>query len=342
MTATELADYLSAYAHSFDAPVQENSDVRSLRQAGDGFVVRTDDASWWATNVVMATGWCDQPRIPDLAATIDGRVAQVTPYSYRNPDELPSGRVLVVGASATGVQIADELVRAGRDVVLAVGRHSRLPRRYRGMDIWWWLEQIGMFAKTINEVADPARARSEGSLQLAGRDDYRDVDLPALQAAGVRLAGHLVSADGRRLQFADDLAATTAAAATRLDRILGEVEEHIAATALGAELLAAAAAARLAPTEPIRRLDLRRERVDTIVWATGFTRSYPWLGVPVLDRRGEIAQRRGVTPEPGLYVLGQRFQHRLDSNFIDGVRHDAAHVALHIARHLRPHERVAP
>jgi putative flavoprotein involved in K+ transport len=336
MTAGELADYLTSYADSFAAPVQTDSAVRAVERADGGFVVRTEDQSWTAQNVVVATGWCDQPHVPSLAAAIDGRVAQVTPYSYRRPDQLPDGRVLIVGASATGVQLADELARSGREVVVAVGRHSRLPRRYRGMDIWWWLEQIGIFGRTIDDVADPVQARREGSLQLAGRPDHRDVDLPALQALGVRLAGRLVSSDGRRLQFADDLAATTAAADTRLERILTQIDRHVASTALEAELLTAITPAPLAPTEPIRRLDLRRQRVSSIVWATGFTRSYPWLRVPALDERGEIAHQRGVTPQPGLYVLGQRFQHRLDSNFIDGVRHDAAYVAGHIiSRHHR-------
>jgi putative flavoprotein involved in K+ transport len=335
MTATELADHLAAYARSFDAPVHEGKAVRAVERAGTGLVVRTDDEAWSAENVVVATGWCDEPRVPALGVTLDARIAQVTPYSYRNPEQLPEGRVLIVGASATGVQIADELARAGREVVLAVGRHSRVPRSYRGMDIWWWLEQIGTFARTIDQVADPVRARGEGSLQLTGRPDRRDVDLPALQALGVRLAGHLVDSDGRRMRFADDLAATTAAADTRLERILAQIDRHAAAVALDAELLPATVPAPIAPTEAIRRLDLRRQQVTTVVWATGFTRSYPWLRVPVLDARGEIAQRRGVTPERGVYVLGQRFQHRLDSNFIDGVRHDAAYVAGHIVARRR-------
>ncbi len=343
MTATELADYLYAYARSFDAPVREDSVVRALERSTDtGFVVRTDDATWRATNVVIATGWCDRPHVPALASTLDTRIEQVTPYSYRNPDQLPAGRVLVVGASASGVQIADELVRSGRDVVLAAGRHSRLPRHYRGMDIWWWLDRIGTFAKTIDEAADPVHARDEGSVQLAGRPDYRDVDLPTLQALGVRLTGRLVSVDGARLRFADDLSATAAAADTRLQRILAQIDGHIATTALDAELLPATALAGLEPMPAIRQVDLRRQGIGAIVWATGFKRSYPWLRVPVLDDRGELIQRRGVTPQTGLYVLGQRFQHRLDSNFIDGVRHDAAHVARLIARPLRPHQRVAP
>jgi len=341
MTATELAGYLRDYATSFGAPVHEHSPVRSLEPADDGYAVQTDDARWQATNVVIATGWCDEPRVPAMATGLDRTIGQVTTSSYRNPEELPDGRVLVVGASASGVQIADELARSGRDVVLAVGRHSRLPRCYRGVDIWWWLDQIGTFARTIDQVSAPARSRREGSLQLAGRPDRRDVDLAALQRLGVRLAGRLVGVDGARAGFADDLPVTTAAAHARLERILHQVDGHIRALGLEAEVLPSAPQRPVDVAERIDELDLRDEQVGAVVWATGFTRPYPWLHVPVLDQRGEITQRRGITPHAGLYVLGQRFQHRGDSNFIDGVRHDAAHVARHIASRLASREPIA-
>jgi putative flavoprotein involved in K+ transport len=338
MSANEVVDYLAGYARSFDAPVEEGVEVVALRRGDNGFVVDTSSGQWQAHNVVIATGWCDQPRVPHFAGHVPAGVAQVTPNTYRNPAGLPDGRVLVVGASATGVQIADELARAGRDVTLAVGRHSRVPRRYRGMDIWWWLERIGTFSRTIDEVDDAARARSEGALQLIGRHDHRDVDLPALQRLGVRLAGRLSGIDGRHLSFADDLVTTTAAADQRLDNLLARIEAHIAANGLGDELLPAGSPARLRPDEPLTSLDLSADGIATIVWATGYRRPYPWLQVPVIDGRGELIHRRGVTPVAGLYVLGQRFQHRRDSNFIDGVRHDAAFLACRMAcvRHPEP------
>jgi putative flavoprotein involved in K+ transport len=341
MTATELATYLSDYATSFAAPVHEHSPVRSLERVEDGYAVTTDDNRWRAASVVIATGWCDEPHVPAMGAALDRTVAQVTTATYRNPAELPDGRVLVVGASATGVQLADELARSGRDVVLAVGRHSRLPRCYRGVDIWWWLDQIGTFARTIDQVSDPAWSRREGSVQLAGRPDRRDVDLPALQRLGVRLAGRLVGVDGTQVGFTDDLPVTTAAADARLERILRQVDGHVRALGLSAEVLPPAPRRPVDLADRIGELDLRDEQVGAVVWATGFTRPYPWLHVPVLDQRGEIIQRRGVTPHAGLYVLGQRFQHRGDSNFIDGVRHDAAYVARHIASRLHSQEPIA-
>lgn len=341
MTAADLAAYLTAYAGSFDAPVEEGHDVRALRRAENGFIVRTSDVSWSARNVVLATGWCDRPRVPGFSKRLDPAVAQITSSAYRNPDLVPDGRVLVVGAAATGVQIADELARAGREVVLAVGRHSRVPRRYRGMDIWWWLDQIGTFSTTIDEVSDPTQSRNEGAVQLVGRDDHRDVDLRALQGLGVHLTGRLTGTRGNHLTFADDLPVTTAAADGRLTRLLARIDDHIAATGLDREVLPAVIPARLLPTEPISRLHARRDRIAAVVWATGYRRPYPWLQVPVLDSNGEITQRRGITPVSGLYVLGQRFQHRRDSNFIDGVRHDATYVARHIASRLR-HRSAAP
>jgi putative flavoprotein involved in K+ transport len=312
--------------------VEEGADVVSLQQDDGGFHVDTTAGSWRASNVVIATGWCDRPRVPSFAGQLDPGIAQITPNTYRNPSLVPDGRVLVVGASATGVQIADELVRAGRDVVLAAGRHSRVPRLYRGMDIWWWLDRIGTFSRTIDEIRDPARARAEGAVQLVGRSDYRDVDLPTLQRLGVRLTGHLTGVDGTHLSFADDLTETTAAADGRLESLLTQIDAHITASGLDGELLEAGPLEQMRATEPVTCLDAGAAGISTVVWATGYRRSYPWLQVPVLDERGEIVQRRGVTPVDSLYVLGQRFQHRRDSNFIDGVRHDAAYVTCRIAQ----------
>jgi putative flavoprotein involved in K+ transport len=199
------------------------------------------------------------------------------------------------------------------------------------MDIWWWLERIGRFDKTIDEVPDAEQARSEGSIQLVGRPDHRDVDVATLQRLGVRLAGRLRRVAGSRVEFASDLAATTAASDGRLLHTLAAIDRHIVTAGLEAEVTAPEHPAPLRDTAGLDHVDLTRAGITAVVWATGFRRSYPWLDVPVLDGAGEIRHRRGITPVPGLYVLGQRFQHRRDSNFIDGVRHDAAYVADHIA-----------
>jgi putative flavoprotein involved in K+ transport len=331
LNASEFADELADYARSFAAPVVENAGVILLEKRGGRFEVVTGQAAWTADNVVIATGWCDRPAVPALARGLSSDIHQVTPHAYRNPDQLPAGGVLVVGASATGVQLADELRAAGRDVTIAVGRHTRVPRTYRGMDVYWWLDRLGLLDKTIDQMPDRVLARREPSLQLVGRPDRRSLDLGSLQADGVRLVGRLAAIDGHRVRFAADLVVTVAAAERRMNQLLASIDEHIERNGLRSEVLDPEPSTAIAVTPGLRELDLRAAGIHTVVWATGYRRNYPWLRLPVLDRHGEIRQRRGQTPVPGLYVLGQRFQHHRSSNFIGGVGRDAAFVAEHIA-----------
>ncbi len=331
MTARELVSRFERYASDFDAPVHEHTSVDSVTRTDDGFDVQTSEGSWSAGRVVIATGWCDRPRVPAAAADLHPSFLQITPSAYRNPDQLPDGGVLVVGASASGAQIADELAASGRDVTLAVGRHTRLPRRYRGVDIWWWLEQTGRLDVTIESMRDPRRARSVASLQLVGSAVPRNIDVTTLAGRGVRLTGRFVGFDGANALFSRDLGQTTTNADERMLAVLRRIDEYIAREGLESEVYAPDPPPRLGPVEETAHIHLAEQGIQTVVWATGFTRSYPWLRVPALDPRGEIIQRRGVTPVPGLYVLGQRFQHRRNSNFIDGVRHDAEHLADLIA-----------
>jgi len=334
-SATELTGHLTGYAASFGAPVEEHAIVWLVQGRDDGFEVLTSRGVWRARNVVVATGWCDRPAVPSVASELSADVHQVVPAEYRNPGSLPDGGVLVVGASATGVQLADELRAAGRDVTLAVGSHTRMPRSYRGRDIYWWLHHTGMLDKTIDEMPDHRRARGEPSAQLVGGPEPRPIDLTTLQAAGVRLIGRVVGAAGHRVRLASDLPATVAAADHRLRRLLDVIDRHIDASGLRHEVLDPEPTTRpVAAAGVVRDLDLRAAGIRTVVWATGHRRSYRWLRPPVLDAHGEIRQRRGRTPVRGLYVLGQRFQHRRSSNFIGGVGRDAEDVAAHIATHL--------
>jgi putative flavoprotein involved in K+ transport len=329
MTARQAASFLHRYAASFGAPVLEQATVEEVHDGGGRFIVNTSRGTLAAANVVIATGWCDLPAVP-ITGLAPG-VHQVVPSRYRNPRRLAPGGVLVVGASATGVQLAHELAGAGRRVVVSVGRHERMPRRYRGMDSFWWLDRLGSFDRTVDDgIVDVRAIRNEPALQLAGRPDALDLDLPALQDAGVTLTGRLAAIDGTRAYFADDLTATARAADERLARLLRRIDATVERDGLSREVLPAE------PVRPIRSpagtstLDLIAEGISTVIWATGFRRSYPWLRLPILDVHGEIRQRRGITPVPGAYVLGQRFQHFRNSNFIDGVGRDAVHVAEHI------------
>ena len=332
MTASEVVAFFNRYATSFDAPVHDHTTIQNVTTDGDRFAVRTDNGTFRADNVVIATGWCDSPAIPAAAERLSSRIHQLVPRDYRNPGELPDGGVLVVGASATGVQLADELRTSGREVTLAVGNHSRLPRQYRGMDVFWWLDLIGAFDKTIDEVSDAAAARREPSIQLVGRADNRTLDLPALHANGVRLVGRLTGIDGTRVALASNLTATVDAAHRQMTNLLARIDEAIIQRGLTTEVLDPEPIPRLAPFPVQDSLDLTTLGINTIIWATGHRRPYEWLDLPIRDRHGEVIQRRGVTPIRGAYVLGQRFQHHRNSNFIDGVGRDARYVAEHICR----------
>jgi len=268
--------------------------------------------------------------MPDSVARAG--VPVVTSDRYRNPRRLDSGGVLVVGASASGVQIADELARAGRDVVLAVGRHSRMPRSYRGMDVYWWLEATGRLARTIDEVPDPVAARREPSMQLVGRTRpdavESEVDLAALQRRGVRLTGRLLDLDGHHATFGNGLESLTADADRRMHVFLDAVDRYVDRAGLAREVLPPIRPAAVPTPSTWRHLDLRAEGIRTVVLATGYRPDNDWVRLPIVDADGSFRQRHGVTDAPGVYVIGQRFQHRRDSGFIAGAGFDA-HVITH-------------
>jgi putative flavoprotein involved in K+ transport len=271
MRASEFATFLDDYAARIDAPVEEQTAVHAVRCTGDHFTVTTATGRWTADAVVVATGANARPAVPRFASRLTHDVAQVTPVAYKRPEQLPDGNVLVVGASSSGAQLASELRATGREVVLAVGRHSRLPRRYRDADSFVWLDRAGVLDDRASAVHDLEHARHQPSIQLVGSNPPRDLDLNTLQDEGVRLAGHLVAVDGTRLTFADDLAASVEDSEARLHALLGRID-------------AVAGPAGVPPDRhplPIRvpstpeRLDVRAEGITSVIWATGFTRWYP-------------------------------------------------------------------
>jgi putative flavoprotein involved in K+ transport len=339
LSSGEFVSQLEQYAASFDAPVLTGTTVTRLASGPDGrYDVHTDHATWRARSVVVASGPHGRPIVP--AAVERARVRVLTSDRYRNPRRLERGGVLVVGASASGVQIADELARSGRDVVLAVGRHYRLPRRYRGMDIFWWLETTGRLARTIDQVPDPAAARREPSLQLVGRsradEVASEVDLAALQRIGVRLTGRLEGLDGHTARFDDRLAGHTADAERRMHALLDSIDSFVDRSGLTREVLAPVRPKEVAVATTPSRLDLHAERIRTVVLATGFRPDTAWVDLPVTEADGTFRQTRGVTDAPGVYVMGQRFQHRRDSAFIGGARHDARMVVHHLTQGAVP------
>lgn len=321
LTREELVGYLDAYARSFAAPVREHVTVRSVERAGRRFRVQTDRRNWLAENVVIATGDADLPHLPPVAAAVPAGIERLHSSAYRSPERLPPGGVLVVGAGPSGQQLALELRRSGRHVVLAAGRHARLPRTYRGRDIFEWLEALGELDRTVDELPDPAAARRGQSVPLSGRGGGEPLDLAVLQAAGVTLAGRLRGFDGTSALFADDLQANVVEAEGRMRRILQRIDS------VGVDAPAPAPLPAIVLPPPLPALDLRLAGVTTALFATGYRRAYPWLHVAALDGDGELDHRYGATRVPGLYSLGLRFQRTRKSHFIGGVGDDAAVVA---------------
>jgi putative flavoprotein involved in K+ transport len=335
MSVPDLIALLERYSAASSAPVLTETTVHRVERGGGRFSVATNRGTWSSDSVVIATGYCDLPAVPAAARSLGPAVTQIVPASYRRPELLPDGGVLVVGASSTGVQIADEIQHSGRQVTLAVGRHTRLPRRYRGRDILWWLDQLGVLSQPADAVHSIEISRQQPSLQLVGRPDHSSVDLGSLHNSGVRLVGRVQNIDGYRVHLSDDVVATAASGDIKMADVLMRIDGFIGRAGMDAE-----PAEPFKPTwslvhDSVTQLDLRAQGIKTVIWATGFRRAYPWLQIPeALDRRGELAHHGGVTPVPGLYALGLNFQRRRNSSFIDGVGDDARAIAGHVAQAL--------
>lgn len=332
MKVDEVVDYLDSYRRSFTAPVVTNTSVESVESTTDGFVVRTNQGEWTALAVVVATGACSTPKVPGLAADLPAKIRQIAPIHYRNPDQIEEGGVLVVGASASGAQIADELQRSGRQVTLAVGDHVRLPRTYRGMDIHWWMDAIGQLDERYDEMEDITRARRLPSLQLVGSPEKKTLDLNSLTQSGVELTGRLAGIAGDKAQFSGSFANMCASADLKQGRLLDRIDEFATDTGLDSEL---GLTERPAPTAvPTARTVIDLADLKTVVWATGFKPNYPWLDPGLLDAKGAIRHDGGVMDEPGMYVLGLPFTRRRKSSFLDGVGPDATELTGHLIGHL--------
>lgn len=328
MPVSEWITFLEEYANSFQAPVHIGVNVEQVTREGDLLLVRSGDTEWGTRSVVIASGYCSEPYIPSCAKELPAYILQLSSSTYRRPGQLPDGGVMVVGSGASGVQIAEELVCAGREVTLSVGAHRRLPRVYRDHDILWWSDRIGVF----NQRTSPALSGNIPAPQLIGSDTKRSVDLGILQELGVRLTGSLAHARGACLSFRSDLETNISNADTDMYSFLEKVDQYACQHRMNGTIVVPP------PVHPRHYpscIDLHTEKINTIIWATGYRRSYPWLQLDILDHKGEILQHEGITPEPGVYVIGMRRQIRYNSNFINGAGEDALEISGHIANYLK-------
>ncbi len=335
LTVGEITEFIDRFAKISRAPVRTNTNVASLRRTGAEYQVLTSDGEIRARTVVIASGACNKPAVPSFSAAVPAAVAQLTPFDYRDPGQLPDGGVLVVGASATGVQLAAELRRSGRPVILSVGEHVRLPRTYRGKDVLWWMDAAGVWDQRHDEIEDLTRARRLPSPQLAGTPERSTLDLNALTALGVELIGRWATVRDGTALFSGGLRNVFSLADLKMNRLLGTFDEWAAEHGRNAEV---GPPERFTPTAPPAaarlQLDLRSAEIAAIVWATGFRPDYSWLDIPVLDEKGQLRHDGGVAASPGLYALGLPVLRRRKSTFIYGIEDDAREVIDHLAGYL--------
>lgn len=344
MTMGEVVEFIDGFAARTRAPVRTGTTVTSVRRTEDGYHVTTDHGEIRCGTVVIASGACNKPAVPRLSQAVPATVEQRTPFDYRGPDQLPDGGVLVVGASASGVQLAAELHRSGRPVILSTGEHVRLPRTYRGRDVLWWMAASGVWDQRYDEVPDLPRARQLASPQLVGTPERATLDLNALTDMGVELVGRSATVRDGEMLFSGGLRNVVALADLKMDRLLNTFDEWAQSSGNDVkppEHFAELAERTIRHCEPTRvpdskrlRLDLRGGEIRTIIWATGYRPDYTWLDVPVVDEKGRLNHDGGIVDSPGLYALGLPVLRRRKSTFIHGISDDAREVVEHLAGYL--------
>ena len=326
----DIPAFLKRFEHraaQIDAPVQTQTSVLSVRGSAGAYQVQTDQGAYRADTVVMANGACAIPKIPACAADMPSHIQSFTPISYKRPGQLPDGKVLVVGASASGLQLAREIQASGRQVILAVSSHLRFPRTYRGVDITRWLALTGAISVPHTDVDDLDRVRRTPSLTLVANET---IDLNLLQSEGVEITGRLVAINDGRALFSGAVTNMCKAADLKMNRFLDTIDDWV--DEIGpAPMLDPAERyeATRVPNDPRLSIDLARDGIGAVVWATGYTPDFHWLNLPVFDRKGRLAHDGGVVA-PGLYALGLPYMRQRKSTFVYGANDDAIALADHL------------
>jgi putative flavoprotein involved in K+ transport len=329
MLRDEIVAYVEAFADHVRPPLHEGVAATRVGRSGDGFVVETDKGDWRADAVILAVSGYHRPRVPRLAERLPARIVQHHSSTYRNPESLPPGEVLVVGSAQSGCQIAEDLHLAGRKVHLAVGSAPRSPRRYRGRDALDWLEALGQYDLDVIDHPLGEAVRKKANHYFSGRGGGREIDLRRFAVEGMGLHGRLDEIAEGKARFMDDLAKNLDAADAAYLKIRAMIDDYIAAEGIDAPE-ATPFAPCWAPLERNGPDDLLLDKISAVVWATGFEADWSFVDLPAFDGRGQPVHRRGVTSVPGLYVLGLPWLHTWGSGRFSAVGRDAAYLVDHL------------
>ncbi len=336
MDMRQVIEFIDEYARYCEAPIQTGTTVTSLKQNSHGYHVITDRGEWHCRSVVIASGACNLPAIPKVSEAVPADIEQVASRQSRHPAQWAQGGGTVGGASATGLQLAEEIHRSGRPVTIAAGEHVRLPRVYRGKDIQWWMDKAGILNEGLDEIDDINRARHLPSPQLVGSREHAILDLNIMSALGIKLVGRLMGVQNGNAQFSGSLRNVCALADLKMIRLLNTIDEWVEQSPDPSQYEATERYARTGvDEEPCLGLNLKASGIHTIVWATGYRPDYSWLDVPVLDRKGKIRHNGGITDSAGMYLLGMPFLRQRKSSFIHGAEDDARFVTQHLATFLK-------
>jgi putative flavoprotein involved in K+ transport len=332
MGRDEIVEIFEQYVLKYQLPIRYNTSVTSVEPhpGGVGYLVTTDDTTYHANHVVIATGLFQKPRIPSYASKLTASVRQLHSGDYKNPSQLPPGGVLVVGSSQSGCQIADELLKSGRSVYLCVGHAGRAPRRYRGKDGSEWLDLLGLSDRTVDQLPSP-QAKFAANPHISGKKDAQNLNLHRFAKDGMSLLGTLQDADEFVLKLAPDLNENLAKADKFEADFLKNIDNYIEKHQLDLPLETLPQLRDGYQASHIEQLDLRAAGISTIIWAIGYTSDFSIVKLPVLDCDGFPIQQRGVTQFPGLYFVGLPWLYKQKSGLLSGVGDDAAYLASTIS-----------
>ena len=340
MSMPEVIEFIEEYAKFSAAPVKTHTAVQSVQRHLDDYRIVTNRGVWHAKAVVIASGACNIAKKPRLSEDLPDGINSLTAHDFRNAGQLERGGVLIVGASATGLQFADEIRKAGHEVTIAAGEHVRLPRTYRGRDIQFWMDNTGLLNESYDEIDDVSRARGLPSPQLVGSRDSQILDLNHLSDNGVKLVGRLMGISNGTAQFSGSLRNVCALADLKMNRLLEAIDDWIENNPVLCDAPERFENTRV-DDSPSLLLDFASNNIQTVIWATGFRPDYSWLDVPVLDHKGRIRHEGGVVDAPGMYVLGLPMLRRRKSSFIHGIEDDARDLMTQLANYLRCNTEVA-